>query len=108
MIAGAAGHRQMARPAGRAGRTLRFASLICCLIAGLCGIAPRPAFAQVPPGAITGGNEIENRRQLERIERQQQRPAQQGPSVVGPSRGPQDILKPGGPKFLLRHIEFRS
>jgi hemolysin activation/secretion protein len=106
MIAGAAGHRQMARPAGRAGRTLRFASLICCLIAGLCGIAPRPAFAQVPPGAITGGNEIENRRQLERIERQQQRPAQQGPSVVGPSRGPQDILKPGGPKFLLRHIEF--
>ena len=79
---------------------------VCCLLVGLYSLAPRPVFAQVPPGATTGGNEIENRRQLERIEREQQRPTQQGPSVVGPSRGRQDILKPGGPKFLLRRIEF--
>lgn len=98
----------MARP--RAGRTtrsvLQLTPLLCCLVAGLGSVAPRSALAQVPPGATTGGNEIENRRQLERIERQQRRPEQQGPSVVGPSRGRQDILKPGGPRFLLKRIEF--
>jgi hemolysin activation/secretion protein len=110
MIAGTATHKPPAWAAGRTGWAIRSAlrhlPLLCGLIAGLCGTVPRPAVAQVPPGATTGGNEIENRRQLERIEREQQRPAQQGPSVVGPSREPQDILKPGGPKFLLRHIEF--
>jgi hemolysin activation/secretion protein len=55
---------------------------------------------------LPGGTELENRRQLERLERQQQRPTQQGPAVVGPSRPGDTILKPGGPKFLLRRLEF--
>jgi hemolysin activation/secretion protein len=67
-----------------------------------------PALAQVtpPPQTIPGGNTIENQRQLERIERQQQRPAQEGPSVVAPARPRDNILKPGGPRFLLKRLVF--
>jgi hemolysin activation/secretion protein len=75
-------------------------------VAVMCAVMAQPAFAQVVPQAIPGGNEIENRRQLERIERQQRPPAQQGPAVIGPSRQREDILKPGGPKFLLRRLVF--
>lgn len=65
------------------------------------------ALAQVlPPQINPGANEIEQRRQLEQLERQQQRPQQQGPAVVGPARPQSDLLKPGGPKFPLKKLEF--
>lgn len=81
--------------------------LAAALLAALAAAAPlAPALAQAPPQVIQGGNEQELRRQLERIEREQRRPEQQGPAVVAPSRRPDDVLKPGGPKFLLKKLEF--
>jgi hemolysin activation/secretion protein len=93
------GRARMRKGARRRGVAL----LACALVAGL---GARPAVAQIAPGIIPGGAENESRRQLERIERQQQRPQQQGPAVVGPARPQQDILKPGGPKFRLNRLEF--
>jgi hemolysin activation/secretion protein len=87
----------------RGGRGSRAAFVVLLLLA-LCA----PAMAQVvpPPQTIPGGNTLENQRQLERLERQQQRPAQEGPSVVAPARPRDNILKPGGPRFLLKRLVF--
>lgn len=66
-----------------------------------------PAIGQVlPPQINPGGNELESRRQLEQLERQQQRPRQQGPAVIGAARPQSSLLKPGGPKFLLKKLVF--
>ena len=63
--------------------------------------------AQVPPATtVPGGVEQEQQRQQRRLEQQTQTPKQQGPAVIGPGRGPSELLKPGGPKFRLRAIRF--
>ncbi|MDP1582085.1 MAG: ShlB/FhaC/HecB family hemolysin secretion/activation protein [Bradyrhizobium sp.] len=57
---------------------------------------------QVNPGLI----ESDIERQRQRIEQQQQVPRQQGPAVVGPGRAPAVVIPGGGPRFLLRRVEF--
>lgn len=57
---------------------------------------------QVNPGIIN--QDIERQRQ--RIEQQDQAPKQQGPSVVGPARGPAVQLPGGGQTFVLRRVVF--
>lgn len=88
---------------------MQTAAAIVAVTVGLIGSGAGPAFGQVlPPQINPGANEIESRRQLEQLERQQQRPQQQGPAVVGPARPQSDLLKPGGPKFPLKKLEFDS
>jgi hemolysin activation/secretion protein len=89
-------------PTGALGRS------VALLVSGLVALGGLswPAVAQVGPGAIPGGAESETRRQLEQLERQQPRPQQQGPAVIGPTRPSQDILRPGGPKFRLDRLVF--
>lgn len=63
--------------------------------------------AQTPPPSINPGViESDIERQRQRIEQQQQAPRQQGPSVVGPQRAPALVIPGGGPRFLLRKVEF--
>lgn len=66
------------------------------------------AYAQVFPGAVPGGVEQEQQRQQRRFEQQTAPPKQQGPAVIGPSRAPIDLLKPGGTKFRLRGVRFEG
>lgn len=66
------------------------------------------AFAQVLPGTIPGGVEQEQQRQRRQFEEQSAPSRQQGPAVIGPSRGTSELLKPGGPKFRLRGIKFEG
>lgn len=60
------------------------------------------AIPQISPGLID--SDIE--RQRRRIEQQDQVPKQQGPSVIGPARAPAVIIPGGGPRFLLKRVEF--
>lgn len=88
---------------------MRIAAVVVLATIAVAGSGAGVAFAQVlPPQINPGANEIESRRQLEQLERQQQRPQQQGPAVVGPGRPQSDLLKPGGPKFPLKKLEFDS
>jgi len=57
---------------------------------------------QINPGVIQ--NDIN--RQQQQFEQQSQPPKLQGPAVVGGEREKTTPLKPGGPKFKLRRIEF--
>ena len=61
-----------------------------------------PQLQQINPGAIE--NEI--RRQQEQLERRTAPPRQQGPAVIGPARQTSPLLQPGGPRFLLKAIQF--
>ncbi|MBN8984141.1 MAG: ShlB/FhaC/HecB family hemolysin secretion/activation protein, partial [Rhizobiales bacterium] len=54
------------------------------------------------PGVI----DSDIQRQRQRIEQQQQTPKQQGPAVIGPARAPAIVIPGGGPRFLLRRVEF--
>ena len=68
----------------------------CCMV---------PARAQVPsinPGAIQ--NDID--RQRRQFEQQSAPPKLNGPAVIGGEREKSQLLKPGGPKFRLRKLEF--
>lgn len=64
--------------------------------------------AQAPSSINPGQIENDIERQRQRIERQEQAPRQQGPAVVGPQRPPPVIIPGGGPRFLLRKVEFDS
>lgn len=65
-----------------------------------------PVLAQVSPQVNPGVINQDIERQRQRIEQQQQLPKQQGPSVVGPSRGPAVKVPGGGQTFLLRKVVF--
>lgn len=62
--------------------------------------------AQAPPSINPGQIESDIERQRQRIEQQQQAPRQQGPAVIGPQRAPALVIPGGGPRFLLRKVEF--
>ncbi|MFA6266997.1 MAG: ShlB/FhaC/HecB family hemolysin secretion/activation protein [Pseudolabrys sp.] len=73
------------------------------VLASLIAVSARAQVSpQVNPGIIN--QDVERQRQ--RIEQQQQTPKQQGPSVVGPARGPAVQLPGGGQTFLLRKVVF--
>ncbi len=48
----------------------------------------------------------QNRRNQERIEQQQAPPPQKGPAVTAPAPPLSEVSPPGGPKFLLKSVEF--
>ncbi|SEM47976.1 ShlB/FhaC/HecB family hemolysin secretion/activation protein [Bradyrhizobium sp. OK095] len=70
----------------------------CCIV---------PARAQVPsinPGVI----QTDVDRQRRQLEQQSAPPKLNGPAVIGGEREKSQLLKPGGPKFRLRKVEFGS
>ncbi|UGX90712.1 BamA/TamA family outer membrane protein [Bradyrhizobium barranii subsp. barranii] len=72
---------------------------------GLAACCIAPSRAQVPsinPGVIQ--NDID--RQRRQLERQSAPPKLTGPAVIGGEREKSQLLKPGGPKFRLRKVEF--
>lgn len=72
---------------------------------GLAASSIVAARAQVPsinPGAIQ--NDVD--RQRRQFEQQSEPPKLNGPAVVGGPREKSPLLKPGGPKFRLRKLEF--
>ncbi len=74
---------------------------------GLFLLTASAAWAQSPvPQVNPGLIESDIERQRQRIEQQQQVPKQQGPAVVGPGRAPPVIIPGGGPRFLLRRVDF--
>ncbi|MBN9003631.1 MAG: ShlB/FhaC/HecB family hemolysin secretion/activation protein, partial [Rhizobiales bacterium] len=80
---------------------------VASIAAGVALLSAPAVRAQVPPPQVNPGI-IENdvQRQRQRIEQQQQTPKQQGPAVIGPARAPAIVIPGGGPRFLLRRIEF--
>lgn len=72
---------------------------------GLAVLAGTSARAQsINPGVIQ--NDIDRQRQ--QLEQRSAPPKLQGPAVIGGEREKPGILKPGGPKFRLKKIEFDS
>src|SRR3954468_10849073 len=72
---------------------------------GLAASWIAPARAQVPsinPGVIQ--NDVD--RQRRQLEQQSAPPKLNGPAVIGGEREKSQLLKPGGPKFRLRKVEF--
>lgn len=86
------------------GSMKRFAAAIAAGVVILSASAVR---AQVPPPQVNPGI-IENdvQRQRQRIEQQQETPKQQGPAVISPARAPAIVIPGGGPRFMLRRVEF--
>ncbi|UEM16079.1 BamA/TamA family outer membrane protein [Bradyrhizobium barranii subsp. barranii] len=74
---------------------------------GLAACCVAPSRAQVPsinPGVIQ--NDVD--RQRRQLEQQSAPPKLSGPAVIGGEREKSQLLKPGGPKFRLRKVEFDS
>ncbi|UPT99806.1 ShlB/FhaC/HecB family hemolysin secretion/activation protein [Bradyrhizobium barranii subsp. apii] len=72
---------------------------------GLAACCIAPSRAQVPsinPGVIQ--NDVD--RQRRQLEQQSAPPKLTGPAVIGGEREKSGLLKPGGPKFRLRKVEF--
>lgn len=67
-----------------------------------CAASAQSALPQVDPGQI----ERDVERQRQRIEQQEQAPKQLGPAVTGPARPPAIVIPGGGPRFLLKSVEF--
>lgn len=78
----------------------QFALLVGFAIASIAPV--RAQISQVNPGVIQ--NDIE--RQQRQFEQQAAPPKLQGPGVVGGQRETSPLLRPGGPKFLLRKVRF--
>jgi hemolysin activation/secretion protein len=74
---------------------------------GVVVVSATAARAQVlPPQVNPGIIESDVERQRRRIEQQEQTSKQQGPAVIGPARAPTIVIPGGGPRFLLRRVEF--
>lgn len=72
---------------------------------GLAACCIASARAQsINPGVIQ--NDID--RQRRQLEQQSAPPKLSGPAVIGGEREKSQLLKPGGPKFRLRKVEFNS
>ncbi|MDI3559415.1 ShlB/FhaC/HecB family hemolysin secretion/activation protein [Bradyrhizobium sp. Arg816] len=72
---------------------------------GLAACCIASARAQsINPGVIQ--NDID--RQRRQLEQQSAPPKVTGPAVIGGEREKSQLLKPGGPKFRLRKVEFNS
>ncbi|MBR0816922.1 ShlB/FhaC/HecB family hemolysin secretion/activation protein [Bradyrhizobium liaoningense] len=72
---------------------------------GLAACCIASAHAQsINPGVIQ--NDID--RQRRQLEQQSAPPKLTGPAVIGGEREKSQLLKPGGPKFRLRKVEFDS
>lgn len=69
--------------------------LVACCIASVCA-------QSINPGVIQ--NDID--RQRRQFEQQSAPPKLSGPAVIGGEREKSQLLKPGGPKFRLRKVEF--
>lgn len=67
-----------------------------------------PVHAQVAPQINPGVIQQDIERQQRQIEQQSQTPKLRGPAVIGGEREKTPLLKPGGPKFKLKKIEFDS
>jgi len=83
--------------------------LTASLAAAMALLSSPSARAQVPPPQVNPGiinNDIE--RQRRQIEQQQQAPRQSGQPVVAPGRAPAVVIPGGGPRFLLRRVEFET
>jgi hemolysin activation/secretion protein len=79
--------------------------LRAALGAGLAACCIASSRAQVPsinPGVIQ--NDVD--RQRRQLEQQSAPPKLSGPAVIGGEREKSQLLKPGGPKFRLRKVEF--
>jgi hemolysin activation/secretion protein len=87
---------------GSAGLMRRVLAFGVGLILLPCGPAHAQVVPQINPGVIQ--NDIN--RQQQQLEQQSQPPKLQGPGVVGGEREKTTPLKPGGPKFKLKKIEF--
>lgn len=73
--------------------------------AGLAACCIASARAQsINPGVIQ--NDVD--RQRRQLEQQSEPPKLTGPAVIGGEREKSQLLKPGGPKFRLRKVEFDS
>jgi hemolysin activation/secretion protein len=65
-----------------------------------------PARAQLAPQINPGAIQTDIDRQRQQLEQQSQPPKLRGPAVIGGERERGPLMKPGGPKFLLKKLEF--
>ncbi|MCK1389327.1 ShlB/FhaC/HecB family hemolysin secretion/activation protein [Bradyrhizobium sp. 1] len=73
-------------------------------LAACCIASSRAQVPSINPGVIQ--NDVD--RQRRQLEQQSAPPKLNGPAVIGGEREKSQLLKPGGPKFRLRKIEFGS
>lgn len=73
-------------------------------LAVCCNVSARAQLQQINPGNIQ--NDIDRQRQ--QFEQRSAPPKVQGPAVIGGEREKAPLLKPGGPKFKLKKVEFDS
>ncbi|WP_426609923.1 ShlB/FhaC/HecB family hemolysin secretion/activation protein [Bradyrhizobium sp. McL0616] len=73
-------------------------------LAASCIVQARAQVPSINPGAIQ--NDID--RQRRQFEQQAEPPKLNGPAVIGGPREKSPLMKPGGPKFRLRKLEFDS
>ncbi len=71
-------------------------------LAACCIAAARAQVPSINPGVIQ--NDVD--RQRRQLEQQSAPPKLTGPAVIGGEREKSQLLKPGGPKFRLRKVEF--
>ncbi|MGY4507985.1 ShlB/FhaC/HecB family hemolysin secretion/activation protein [Bradyrhizobium sp. USDA 3650] len=71
-------------------------------LAASCIASARAQIPSINPGVIQ--NDVD--RQRRQLEQQSAPPKLKGPAVIGGEREKSQLLKPGGPKFRLRKVEF--
>jgi hemolysin activation/secretion protein len=71
-------------------------------LAACCIASSRAQVPSINPGVIQ--NDVD--RQRRQLEQQSAPPKLSGPAVIGGEREKSQLLKPGGPKFRLRKVEF--
>ncbi len=71
-------------------------------------VIPQLPAGGVPPGVSSGALESQSRKQFEELQRQldSRRKPIEGPTVSGPEREAAAPGQPGGPKFVLKGVQF--